>query len=77
MKPRNHPAGSLGAYTVWEHARVQFHNLREIDRGSKLFRCFTCDAWFDGGTQLDRNFNFVSTEIEQCPIAQVDLFDGP
>ena len=59
---------------VWENARLQFHNVREMDRGTKLFKCFTCEAWFDGGLHLDRNFNFISQEIEQCPVAQLDLF---
>ena len=61
-------------YAVWERARVQFHNVRPMDRDTKLFKCFTCDAWFDNGLHLDRNFVLVNTEIEQCPIAQVDLF---
>jgi hypothetical protein len=60
----------------WELAQIRFHNVREVDRKSKLFRCLTCNCWFDGELQLDCNFNLVSKEgIEQCPIAQVDLFD--
>lgn len=63
---------------MFDHAKTQYHNLREMDRGLALFKCFTCDCWFDNGLQLDRNFNLLSKSgIEQCPIAQVDLFDGP
>src|SRR5271165_5745210 len=62
------PHSTEEAYAVWERARAQYHNLRDMDRGAKLFKCFTCESWFDGGMHLDRNFNFVGTEIEQCPI---------
>ena len=60
----------------WQLARMQFHNVSERDKETQLFRCFTCNCWFDNGIQVDRNFILISAEgIEQCPIAQVDLFD--
>ena len=60
----------------WQLAQTQFHNVSERDKDAKLFRCFTCDCWFDSGIQVDRNFNLINaTGVEQCPIAQVDLFD--
>jgi len=60
---------------LWQLAANQFHNLRDIDRDTRLFRCFTCDSWFDVGTgQLDRNFNYIAKEPEICPIAQAMLF---
>ena len=62
---------------MWELARVHHHNLRDMDKESMLFRCFTCDSWFDLGlgAQLDRNFRVVTKGVAVCPIAQADLFD--
>jgi hypothetical protein len=61
----------------WQLAQAMLHHVREIDKDSKLFRCFTCSCWFDHGIQLDRNFVLITAEgIEQCPIAQIDLFPG-
>lgn len=49
--------------------------MREIDAKAKMFRCFTCDCWFDGEQQLDRNFNHIGTEVQTCPVAQAMLFN--
>ena len=61
----------------WERAQIAYHTVRMLDMDLKLFRCMVCSCWFDNGMQLDRNFNFITAEeeFEQCPIAQVDLFD--
>lgn len=62
---------------MWQKAEWQFHNIREMDRHTSLFKCFTCNAWFDAGMgQLDLNFKFISKEPEICPIAQAMMFDG-
>ncbi len=59
----------------WDAARLQYHNLRESDKHAALFKCFTCNCWFDGQYQLDHNFNVMGTEIHICPIAQAMMFD--
>lgn len=60
----------------WERAQIAYHTVRMIDMDQTLFKCMVCSCWFDRSMQLDRNYNFItSEEFEQCPIAQVDLFD--
>jgi hypothetical protein len=66
-KQREHPQ--------WQPAKNLFHNLRETDKYTALFKCFTCHAWFDGSVQLDLNFHVTSTEVTICPIAQAMMFD--
>jgi len=53
------------------------HNVREIDKHTSLFRCFTCNCWFDQqtGYQLDCNFHVIDKEVRICPIAQAMMFD--
>ena len=62
-------------HTQWLEAIRQLHRVREIDAKVMMFRCFTCDCWFDGEQQLDRNFNHISTEVQTCPVAQAMLFN--
>ena len=61
--------------TMWQRAANQFHNLREMDKPTSLFRCLTCNAWFDANLgQLDLNFKFIAEVPEICPIAQAMMF---
>ena len=62
-------------HTQWLEAIRQLHRVREIDAKVMMFRCFTCDCWFDGEQQLDNNFKSLGTEVRICPIAQAMLFD--
>ncbi len=60
----------------WERAQIVYHTVRMIDMDQALFKCMVCQCWFDGEVQMDRNFKFLTKgEFEQCPIAQIDLFD--
>jgi hypothetical protein len=62
-------------FDQWTRAKEQWHNIRDMDRDTIPFRCFTCSSWFDGQQQLDRNYNHIAVEIQICPIAQQDVFD--
>ncbi len=62
-------------HTQWHTAKYLHHNVRECDMYTTLFKCFTCNCWFDGEQQLDNNFKSLGTEVRICPIAQAMLFD--